>query len=165
MTIFKALFFTVFVVGTVAVLFPYRILKLSRNLALPGAGFLEYVAALLMLTGVAIYAWCSKEIELAGWGRSAPMEPPELLVVRGLYRHTRNPMYVGLLTLLAGEALLFRSGPLLLYALAMFSGFHVLVVAHEERRLARTFGAAYEDYRASVPRWLFRLRRPLVTPR
>jgi protein-S-isoprenylcysteine O-methyltransferase Ste14 len=84
--------------------------------------------------------------------------PPERLVVSGLYRNTRNPMYVSLLALLIGQALLFGSVALLAYAGLAFICTHIFVLAYEEPRLRNSFGAQYDAYCAQVPRWLPRLR-------
>jgi hypothetical protein len=95
---------------------------------------------------------------LAGRGTPAPIDPPKELVVRGLYRFARNPMYVGVLAVIAGQSWLFGSPPLAIYALAVFACFHVFVIAYEEPTLRRHFDGAYERYCAAVPRWLPRLR-------
>ena len=91
-------------------------------------------------------------------GTPAPIDPPKELVARGLYRYSRNPMYVGVLSFIAAQALWFRSAWTGLYALALFGAFHSFVVLYEEPTLARSFGEAYRRYLASVPRWLGRTR-------
>jgi protein-S-isoprenylcysteine O-methyltransferase Ste14 len=75
-------------------------------------------------------------------------------VARGLYRFSRNPMYIGVLSMLAAQALYFGSGWLWLYAALIFTAFHAFVVLYEEPTLTRSFGAAYRHYRGLVPRWL-----------
>jgi protein-S-isoprenylcysteine O-methyltransferase Ste14 len=152
----KTLLFTVIVPGTVTVLVPYWILSSADewNAAWPAA--LRLAALAPILAGVCIYARCAFDFVSAGRGTPAPIDPPTELVVRGLYRFTRNPMYVGVLTLLVGEALWFGSARLLLYAAGMFAVFHVFIVAYEEPGLRRRFGDAYGRYCARVPRWLGR---------
>ncbi|MDD1632895.1 MAG: isoprenylcysteine carboxylmethyltransferase family protein, partial [Methylococcaceae bacterium] len=108
--------------------------------------------------GLAIYGWCVADFALAGRGTPAPIDPPKELVVRGLYRFARNPMYVGVLAVIAGQSWLFGSLPLAIYALAVFACFHVFVIAYEEPTLRRHFDGAYQRYCAAVPRWLPRLR-------
>jgi protein-S-isoprenylcysteine O-methyltransferase Ste14 len=95
-----------------------------------------------------------REFVVVGRGTPAPVAPPEALVVSGLYRWVRNPMYVGVLCWLAALALFFASGAIALYAAVVFAGFNAFVMGYEEPALRRRFGAAYERYCRSVPRWL-----------
>lgn len=157
MTLFKTLLFTVVVPGTVAVLIPYRILRASAGTEAGAPGAVRLVALLIGGIGVAVYLWCAFDFALAGRGTPAPIDPPRRLVIRGLYRWTRNPMYLGVGSILLAEALYFASKPLLVYAGFVLACFHVFVVAYEEPALARRFGASYDRYRASVPRWLIRV--------
>jgi protein-S-isoprenylcysteine O-methyltransferase Ste14 len=94
----------------------------------------------------------------AGKGTLAPWDPPRRLVVVGLYRFTRNPMYVGVLTLVLGWTLLLGSPWLAAYVVVLAAVFHLRTVLYEEPHLARLFGVEWERYRAAVPRWL--PRRP-----
>jgi protein-S-isoprenylcysteine O-methyltransferase Ste14 len=91
---------------------------------------------------------------LEGRGTPAPVAPTETLVVSGQYRWVRNPMYVAVLSLIVGQALLFGSTALLWYALAIAAAFHAFVLGYEEPTLARRYGDSYERYRSSVNRWL-----------
>ncbi|MBI3792350.1 MAG: isoprenylcysteine carboxylmethyltransferase family protein [Gemmatimonadetes bacterium] len=110
--------------------------------------------------GLAILVWCVRDFLVRGQGTLAPWDPPRALVVEGLYRYSRNPMYVGVLVLLAGWALAFASRTLWLYALAVAIAFHLRVVLGEEPWLARTHGDAWAAYRARVPRWFGVVRAP-----
>jgi protein-S-isoprenylcysteine O-methyltransferase Ste14 len=92
-----------------------------------------------------------------GRGTLVPAVPTERLVISGLYRYVRNPMYVGVITALVGEALLFRSRHMLVYALIVFAIMHLFVCLYEEPRLAGTYGDPYPAYKSAVPRWLPRL--------
>jgi len=94
-----------------------------------------------------------------GRGTPAPVMPPTELVVRGLYRYVRNPMYVALLMIVTGQALLLGRFILLGYAAALWVLFHLFVVFYEEPKLRRTFGPSYDEYRATVPRWWPRVKR------
>src|SRR5262249_45432439 len=94
-----------------------------------------------------------------GLGTPAPVAPTRNLVVTGLYRYVRNPMYVGVLAAIVGQAFLFGSVPLMGYALLVWLCFFAFVVLYEEPTLQSTYGASYERYRANVPRWW-----PRVTP-
>jgi len=95
---------------------------------------------------------------VVGRGTLMPAVPTERLVVSGLYRHVRNPMYIGVITTLAGEALLFRSRHMLVYLATVWLLMHTFVCLYEEPRLARTFGDEFQRFRKNVPRWVPRLR-------
>ena len=147
----KNLLFTVIVPGTVAVYVPMLIVW-GRS---PAPGPTIALALLLFVAGGATYAWCVWDFASYGRGTPAPLDAPKKLVVRGLYRFTRNPMYVGVLTVILGWAALYRSWSLIIYALPVGTMFHLFIVLYEERYLRREFGGEYDDYRARVPRWLF----------
>ena len=93
-----------------------------------------------------------------GQGTLAPVDPPRAVVRGGAFRFVRNPMYIAVVTIIVGEALLFRSWRLLLWAAALFAAFHLFVIGYEEPTLGRQFGESYEIYRRNVGRWLPRLR-------
>jgi len=149
----KNLLFTVLVPGTVAVWVP---LLLTRG-RMPAAGVVLGLAILVFAVGASIYTWCIWDFATFGRGTPAPIDAPKRLVVRGLYRVTRNPMYVGVLTVILGWAVLFRSSGLALYALAVWCCFQSFVLVYEEPHLRRVFGAEYEAYCARVGRWLPRI--------
>lgn len=114
------------------------------------------LAGLLPLAlGTAALLWCVRDFYVIGRGSLAPWAPPERLVIVGLYRYSRNPMYVAVLLILAGWAIAFQSATLGIYAGLMAVGFHLRVVLAEEPWLARTHGDAWTAYRSRVPRWLF----------
>src|SRR4051812_35888191 len=94
---------------------------------------------------------------LQGLGTPAPIAPPQNLVVTGLYRYVRNPMYVAVVAVTLGQGILFGDWRLLIYGGLMWLAFHAFVLAYEEPVLAESFGAQYEDFRANVPRWIPRL--------
>jgi len=149
----KNLLFTLIVPGVVAV---YAPLLIARG-RLPVAGPTRAIALLLLATGGAIYSRCIWDFASFGRGTPAPIDAPKRLVVRGLYRYTRNPMYASVLTVILGWAVLFRDAGLLLHALVFGVCFHLVVVLYEEPRLLREFGREYDLYRSRVPRWLPRL--------
>jgi protein-S-isoprenylcysteine O-methyltransferase Ste14 len=105
-------------------------------------------------TGIFVLLWCVRDFYVAGRGTLAPWAPPRRLVRTGLYRFSRNPMYVGVLSILVGWATGFRSWPLAVYAALVALAFHLRVVLYEEPTLARSFGREWEQYRVQVPRWL-----------
>ena len=96
---------------------------------------------------------CVRDFCVAGKGTLAPWAPPQRLVVSGLYRYSRNPMYVCVALILLGWASAFASPGLLMYALAVMAAFHLRVVLGEEPWLARTHGAAWAQYARRVRRW------------
>lgn len=155
MLLLKNLLFTVLVPGTVAGLLPCLILTRGEFAAVSiGLGPVQALALAIAGLGLGVYLWCLWDFGAAGRGTPAPLDPPRALVVRGLYRYVRNPMYWGVLLVLAGQVLFFGSRPLLLYALAWSATVHLFVVFYEEPALARRFGGAYDQYRASVRRWV-----------
>ena len=155
MLFLKNLLFTLIVPGTVAVYVPLLFAR-GRPVA---EGPALFVAIVLFALGGAIYAWCVWDFAAYGRATPAPIDAPKKLVVRGLYRYTRNPIYVGVLTALLGWAAMFQARIFLIYAACVGVGFHLFVVFYEERALRRRFGAEYQDYCAKVGRWLPRLRR------
>jgi protein-S-isoprenylcysteine O-methyltransferase Ste14 len=141
--------------GTVTIVVPAVILWLWGADVDPVTGV---VGALAVNAGVALVAWTINLFAAVGHGTLAPWDPTSALVVRGPYRYVRNPMITGVATILAGEALFFRS-----WGIAIELGVFVVVNAVyfplvEEPGLRRRFGAEYEEYRARVPRWLPRMR-------
>jgi protein-S-isoprenylcysteine O-methyltransferase Ste14 len=116
-------------------------------------------AVFVFALGAGIYVWTVRDFATTGRGTPAPIDAPKKLVVQGLYRYTRNPMYVGVLTVILGWALLFRAVTVVLYALVVATCFQLFVIFYEEPRLQREFGSEYADYRSRVGRWLPRLRR------
>jgi protein-S-isoprenylcysteine O-methyltransferase Ste14 len=151
----KNFLFTIVVPGTVALYLPLLLVQ-SRSLGSIGAMLLGLG---LVTAGGGTYIWCVWDFATFGRGTPAPIDAPKKLVVRGLYRYTRNPMYVGVLTAIAGWAIAFQSLALVLYAVVVWAGFQGFIVLYEERHLRRAFGAEYEGYLQRVPRWLPLARR------
>jgi protein-S-isoprenylcysteine O-methyltransferase Ste14 len=111
----------------------------------------------LFLIGVAIYLWCAWHFAVKGLGTPAPTDAPRLLVVKGLYRFTRNPMYVGVSSMILGQAIYYGSFSIVVYLLAMVLAFNLFVRFYEEPTLRRLFGEQYDEYCRKVPRWLLRV--------
>jgi protein-S-isoprenylcysteine O-methyltransferase Ste14 len=141
--------------GTVTIVVPALLLWLGGADVEPVTAVL---GALLIAIGVALVVWTVTLVARVGRGTLAPWDPTSNLVVRGPYRYVRNPMITGVGTILAGEALFFRSwgiaSALLVFALVNAIYFPLV----EEPGLRRRFGAEYEEYCARVPRWLPRVR-------
>ena len=156
----KVLLFTLLIPGTVILYFPYSMVSASagglRIASLP----LALPAGFFMLVGLAIYLRCAWDFAVDGLGTPAPIDPPKHLVVRGLYRRSRNPMYQGVLLLLAAECLLFPHAGLWIYVGSIALVFQTFVVFYEEPVLRKRFGGAYQDYCRQVPRWGFTVRMP-----
>jgi protein-S-isoprenylcysteine O-methyltransferase Ste14 len=146
----KNLLFTLIVPGTVAVLVP---LALTDGIVVNSIAQLA-VACELLTVGAAIYAWCVWDFASFGRGTPAPIDPPRRLVIRGLYRWVRNPMYVGVLFVIAGMAVLFGSWAIALYGCMVATMFHLFITLYEEPHLEREFGEDYVRYRGRVRRWL-----------
>jgi protein-S-isoprenylcysteine O-methyltransferase Ste14 len=153
----RALFFTVLMPGTALVLFPSWIL---RGQPRPGVAVAEprLLGLLLIAAGLVPLLASIRDFAVSGRGTLAPIDPPRKLVRVGLYRHVRNPMYVGVVTALLGEALFFQSRALAIYAVVVWLVFHLFVVLYEEPHLAGAFGDEYVMYRNAVPRWIPRFR-------
>ena len=118
--------------------------------------------AALVVAGAVVAARCTWDFGRVGRGTPAPFDAPTRHVTVGLYRNVRNPMYVGMLQALLGEAVAYLSVWLLGYTLAMWLCLHLFVVLYEERALRRKFGDSYREYCASVSRWLPRVRQGAV---
>jgi protein-S-isoprenylcysteine O-methyltransferase Ste14 len=153
MLILRNIFFTVLLPGTVTVVIPHFILS-ARQFGPPESWAAWRWPGLLPISiGAGILFWCIWDFAVAGGGTLAPIDPPKHLVVRGLYRYVRNPMYVGVISILLGESLFFASLRLLCYAFAVFCIVHLFVLLYEEPTLRRRFGESYDAYRQSVRRW------------
>jgi protein-S-isoprenylcysteine O-methyltransferase Ste14 len=145
--------------GTVAGLVPYLLTRWEAHNWYSATIPARLAGGALLALGLAALVDCFRRFVSEGRGTPAPVLPPTQLVVRGVYRHVRNPMYVALLLIVIGQALLLGRFVLLGYAAALWLAFHVFVVLYEEPKLRRTFGVSYAAYRAAVPRWV-----PRATP-
>lgn len=151
----RNLLFTVLQPGVVVVLLPYLILS-SRGYELLPANWsvTHFLGAALIIAGGVILVTCIIRFVTEGKGTISPLDPTKKLIVRGLYRYSRNPMYVGVMLILTGEALFWWSAALALYATAVFVAFNLFIILHEEPRLRRVFGPEYESYLREVRRWI-----------
>jgi protein-S-isoprenylcysteine O-methyltransferase Ste14 len=152
----KNLLFTVLVPGAVAVYVPLIITSdqdIAKDLIYRAIG------TLLLLMGALIYLWTVWDFASLGKGTPLPLDAPRHLVVRGLYRIIRNPMYLGVLLVITGWAGIFASEWLLVYALGVGVVVHLFVVFYEEPKLSILFGKEYEVYCQDVGRWMPRFTR------
>jgi len=151
--------FLVVAPGTLAVYGPWAF---SRwHVAPPLLGFFPFrvIGVLLMALGLPVLLDSFARFAIQGLGTPAPIAPPQHLVVTGLYRYVRNPMYVAVSSLIFGQGLFFGNVSILEYGLAVWLGFHIFVLAYEEPTLRGKFGDEYKEFCAHVRRWW-----PRITP-
>lgn len=143
--------------GLVLVLIPWLITRFRLPLHQP----LPQLSVAVLLIAAGLYPLLESIVRFVTVGRGSlvPTLPPEHLVVTGIYRYVRNPMYVGVLVVIAGEALLFRSPGLLIHFCAAWLVMNTFVHFYEEPKLAHTFPVEYAVYKQHVRRWI-----PRVTP-
>ena len=158
----RSLFWTAAIPGVVAGYVPWAFFGLSKARPDPSSP-VHLMALLIGVSGVALLAACIWEFAMRGRGTLAPLDPPRELVVRGLYRYVRNPMYLAVTLIILGEALLLRSTGLLLYWAIWFAAVNLVVRFYEEPGLRRRFGASYDHYAHAVGRWVPRFRGERLT--
>jgi protein-S-isoprenylcysteine O-methyltransferase Ste14 len=154
----SALFFVV-APCVLAGLVPWWITRWKFGPPLFGLEVTRAVGVLLILVGLPGLVDSFARFALQGLGTPAPVAPTKNLVVTGLYRYVRNPIYVAIVAIILGQSLLFGDWRLGLLGALSWLAFHLFVIAYEEPTLQRTFGPEYETYRANVPRWV-----PRATP-
>ena len=153
----KTLIFTILVPGTLLGLVPW-LLQWSGEAVLP-TFFAWLIGVIPIGLGILLYLWCAGAFTVVGRGTPAPIDAPVFLVKSGPYRWVRNPMYLGVLSVWFGEAILFHSLLLAGCGLLIAGIVQLFVVFHEEPSLRRRFGESYETYLRMVPRWLPRYPR------
>lgn len=153
----RNLIFTILQPGIVAGLIPYLILGDKVNdifvQQLLQRG-LHNSGAIIFLIGFVIMLSCIISFAVKGRGTLSPADPTKKLVISGLYRFSRNPMYVGVTLILIGEAIFFQSVELWIYSLFVFAAFNVFTMLVEEPRLRKDFGEEYKTYCEKVRRWI-----------
>jgi len=149
----RSLLWTLLCPGTFAFLLPWYILS-GFALNESGWGLRQYLGFVVVLTGTTILLWCVYAFARYGRGTLSPLDPARHFVYRGLYRYVRNPMYVGVLTILLGEALFFSSWTMLGYTAVVFAAFNLFIRLHEEPYLRKQFGEEYARYCEQVGRWI-----------
>jgi protein-S-isoprenylcysteine O-methyltransferase Ste14 len=153
----RSLLWTVLLPGVVAGYVPWRYFGLDR-LRIDAATPRQLLGLAAIGAGIVLLAACVVEFARSGRGTLSPVDPPRHLVVRGLYRYVRNPMYLSVTIILLGEALLARTPALVWYWVAWFAMVNAFVIGYEEPTLRRGFGASYDEYARQVGRWIPRLR-------
>lgn len=150
--------FLVLVPGTIAGLGPWWMTGWRVRQPLPFGAPLRVVGAVLIVAGVVFLVHAFVQFVIEGIGTPAPIAPTEHLVVGGLYRHVRNPMYLAVTATLVGQGLLLGQTSLFVYAGACVLATMAFVRLYEEPTLRRRFGMEYDEYRRAVPGWWPRLR-------
>lgn len=146
----KSILFFILAPGMVAGLIP---LMFFRNGSQINSDFFSYLALPLWILGFVTLVWCFWDFVQKGKGTPAPLEPPKELVVSGLYKFVRNPMYVGVFMILIGHFLWFGYWNLLIYAIIFLIPVHLFVILYEEPHLTKLFGESYREYVKKTPRW------------
>lgn len=149
--------FLVLAPGFVAGLVPWWMTHWRPAPPLFGLASLRYSGALLIALGVGCLLDSFARFAWQGHGTPAPVLPTRQLVITGLYRHVRNPMYVAVLSIIVGQGLVWGSRMVLAYGGSVWLLFHLFVVVYEERTLQAAYGPAYSRYCAAVPRWIPRV--------
>ena len=152
----SALFFVVAPL-MLAGLVPWLVTHWEFQAPFGGVELMRVAGIALIIAGVPGLLDSFARFAIQGIGTPAPIAPTKNLVVTGLYRHVRNPIYVAVVAIVLGQAALFGDWRLLWYGALLWLAFHVFVLAYEEPTLRQTFGAEYENYRGHVPRWIPRL--------
>ena len=143
--------------GFIAGVVPYWISRWHSGPAFTGSSALRILGMLLIIFGVPLLLDSFTRFALQGLGTPAPVFPTRHLVVTGLYRYVRNPMYVGVASIIFGQALYFRNIRVLEYGVVISLAFHLFILLYEEPTLRRTFDREYEEFCENVPRWIPRL--------
>ena len=145
--------------GAVGGLVPWWISRWQFRTPFPGYIPLRVIGVVLIAAGAFVLLDSFARFALQGLGTPAPVFPTKHLVVKGFYRYVRNPMYVAVVAVILGQALLFGDIRVFEYALVPWFLAHLFVLAYEEPTLRRTFGAEYDSFCGNVPRWI-----PRITP-
>jgi protein-S-isoprenylcysteine O-methyltransferase Ste14 len=154
-----SLAFLVVAPGVVAGLLPWLITDWRPLPPGDGAGSLRWAGLILIAAGLVVVLEAFARFAWVGLGTPAPVAPTRTLVVSGFYRFVRNPMYIAVMALIFGQAILFGSWGVALYGVAVVAAFHTFVTLYEEPTLRATYGEAYDAYCAATPRWIPRFRR------
>lgn len=153
----RNLIFTILQPGIVAGLIPYYIIgengfsKFSNLFSKIGW---HTSGIIIFLIGFIIMMHCIINFAVKGRGTLSPADPTKRLVISGLYKYSRNPMYVGVILILIGEAIYFQSSALWIYTACVFLLFNVFIMIIEEPRLKRDFEIEYKSYCDKVRRWI-----------
>jgi protein-S-isoprenylcysteine O-methyltransferase Ste14 len=149
----RSLFWAIVIPGVLAGYVPWRYFGL-RDARIDWTSPIDLLTVGIIATGVLLLTACIVEFTRTGRGTLSPLDPPRHLVVRGLYRYVRNPMYLSVTIIALGEALLARSRALAIYWIIWFAWVNIFVIGYEEPALRRQFGPSYDEYTRRVRRWI-----------
>ena len=158
MSLLASALFLVLAPGTVAVYVPWLITRWRSGSVPPNMDAVRFVGFLLALAAMGVLLDAFWRFAWTGRGSPAPLLPPESLVVSGLYRFVRNPMYVAIVSMILGQALWLWRWELVSYAAVVLLTFHLFVMFYEEPALRTQFGASYIRYCRHVRRWIPRFK-------
>jgi protein-S-isoprenylcysteine O-methyltransferase Ste14 len=150
--------FLVIAPGFVAGLVPWWISHWQFETPFPAMPFFRLIGGILVTMGAIGLLDSFIRFAVQGLGTPAPIFPTRHLVVSGLYRYVRNPMYVAVASAILGQGLIFGNVRLLAYGGIVWLLFHLFVLLYEEPALRASFGSEYDSFRAEVPRWIPRLK-------
>ncbi len=145
--------FLLLVPGSVMIWGPMALLRFLGKGEM-GYGAVGWIGVIPLVLGFVLFVWTVLNFAKSGKGTPAPYDPPKSLVIEGPYRWVRNPMYVGVVGVLIGEAMLVDSTVLTIHTGATALSCAIFVLLYEEPKLSRLFGEQYAEYRRTVPRWL-----------
>ena len=151
--VLRSLLWTILLPGFFAGYVPWMYFGLSEA-SVDWSNPLHLIGGLAIAAGVALLAACIVEFARRGRGTLSPLDPPRHLVVRGLYRYVRNPMYLSVTIIVLGEALLIQSRALAVWWAIWFVFVNLFVIGYEEPTLRRQFGGSYDEYTRRVGRWI-----------
>ena len=134
------------------------ILPLYLGLSDPAGGSGSIFGLVAVVIGLILHFWCVRDFYVSGKGTLAPWDPPKNMVSTGLYQFTRNPMYLAVLLIILGLAIVFESSRLFLYLGVMAIIFYLRVFFNEERWLEAQFGQEWAQYKSDIPRWMPRIK-------
>ena len=151
---FRNFIFTILQPGLVAGLIPFWILRDQWRFNEMTIDLLTIIGVVLFLCGLILMLYCIYLFATAGRGTLSPFDRTKNLVIEGVYRYSRNPMYVGVMLILIGETIITQSQNMLIYGVVVFIIFHLFILIVEEPRLRRDFGDSYDAYIKKTRRWL-----------
>jgi protein-S-isoprenylcysteine O-methyltransferase Ste14 len=150
----KTAIFSVFGPGTIAGLIPQQLARCEQGSLPVDSGVARLVGTISVISGVVLYFHTAWRFSDEGRGTPLPIDEPESLVTGGIYDYVRNPMYVGVLLCIGGQALLYRSTYILWYEIILWLVSHTWIIEYEEPHLSEKYGEKYDQYCDRVPRWI-----------
>ncbi len=151
-----SILFSLFVGIVFFILLPYFFVQLNNYFSLPiySNYLLKILGTIFILFGTGLFLYCSRLFLIFGRGTPVPIEPPKKLVVSGLYKYTRNPIYLGYFMIFLGEFFFFGQFLLLIYFFLTIVKINLYVIYYEEPILKKRFGKSYREYLKKIPRWI-----------